>query len=403
MSLELKLIQTPVLQARQVQEDPIGKVYALRDYWDSQTPITISFDIGERTHETKYVLAPESFIKYMSGGDEIFGGYVNDMMFISSKLAQEHPEWAPYVAFKLYSERFVDEGKDNSGKVKHWQALLGTMRLAGMTMSQGESEKFLEAIRPYETTRGFDMLREAYDNFIESGAGDPIEAKRKYLERHHGNRWVNLGRLEESFIDFGRENSGFRNHSEAIFRATGGDTNLDTNYSLASFVRALNTAEIGESIVIPEEYAAFAYALTKECNDVSDLIEFVKDVKLEDTRSNVIRVLPHKERTWEGLSRRLSFGLHRAELAAGEATRMEKERLEGIVYQIGEIGETVRESVENIRSSISIMPFNEVSLQIKNLTGDYQNILDGLDKQSKEAVANLASLEELALTLRASI
>src|SRR3989338_7954260 len=93
----------------------------------------------------------------------------------------------------------------------------GTIRVAGQTMDPNHLYGFLKELQAHERT-GFFELDGEVKRFMKEH-GNLVGGKRKYLEAHHGNVWVTRGRIDEALASLGVNDSGFRNHAEAIMSA----------------------------------------------------------------------------------------------------------------------------------------------------------------------------------------
>ena len=185
--LSLRLERPEGRMLHKLEQDRMGKTYEIVDYWLTHPKQTISIHLRGENQNIPYILAPQSFLNYMAT-DELFGVYAGEMMFISSKLAREHPAWVPLVVLKLRLEKIATPG-DPSGRTKHLEAAFATTRIAGRVLDETEYRSFLDTYRRHESAGYFDLDRELTD-FLASGDGDSLKAKRKYLEAHHHNKWV---------------------------------------------------------------------------------------------------------------------------------------------------------------------------------------------------------------------
>ena len=117
-----------------------------------------------REQPVEFTFAPRSFLDYIAGGDkpkgEKFGAYIGNMVFINSDLQRTNPKWIPYIVTKLWADRLINPGLDTTGRVQHWQSLFGTIRLAGMNLSQPELTEFLSAIGDHDTSGYFALDKE---------------------------------------------------------------------------------------------------------------------------------------------------------------------------------------------------------------------------------------------------
>src|SRR3989344_1917898 len=402
MKLErrLMLLQNQVLLPEMQQSQRMSdRFYNLLDYWNKSEKGKVSFEIDGDKHEIDYTLIPKSFLRYFDEREN-FGGYVADMIFISSEVVEKNPLWLPYIALKLYSERSVDVGLDSSGKVKHWKSLLATMNLAGKTMPREESEKFLRAIEENESSKGFNMLRESYDKFIINSGKDPLEERRKYLERHHENLWVRKGREAEALDDFGYENDGYRNHAEAVIRSIP-NLDVENQYLLAEFLNVLISSKEDSTIEISHPYSSFAYSMTSEGNGLVDLVRFQESES--PSLSDIIYKVSKKDRTLTAISKRISYKLHKAEEHSRRLIQEEKKKLEGIIITLGNANQEMKGEIEKSREMIVNNPFGNIREKLKLLGMDYLGKIKSLERESEEILSNLRGLEDLSKILESRI
>lgn len=381
-----------------LQTDRVGKFYQIIDLWDHCPHERASFTVRGEVHTVEYAFAPPSFLEYLRKGEK-FGCYVADMMFLNAELLHHRVHWIPYIVLKLYCERFVDPGLDETGKVQHYQALFGTIRLAGMTMPRRELEDFLSALMEHDDTGYFDLDHEVR-NFI-GDAGSPREARRRYLERHHGNHWVRLGREEERLPDRFRE-AGFRNHAEVLYQQMSGRSAHDA-YLTAMLVHELVHLESGTPLLVDQSCSRIAYLLTKEMNGLVDLVRFI-DHPTEEPGHNIIVRLRGRQSTWEGLSKRLSYGIHRVERQARELLEGKRHEVTGLLEAANVA--TVRFNTKVLALRQSVPPphlFEETLANLEALSGNWKEELAGFAKLAASMTQTARELDEAADVLLAVI
>ena len=376
----------------------VGKEYEIIDFYQHQPKIKHNLQLGNKSVDIDYVLAPPSFLKYINNGkDEPFGAFIGDMMFINSQTHEKKPEWTKYTLLKLYSMQFINEEKDLTGRVKHWISLDKTIRFLGTQLGQTELLEYLKILDKYESSRYLEMDKEVRD-FIGTD-GDPLLAKRKYLEAHHNNRWVRSGRNEE----FLNENDstlsliGFRNHSQAIL-STLGDILVDEKYLVGNFVREMINIEEGTGVIISPPFNSIAYCLTKEANGVSDLVEFVTPEGMIGSQKDVIIKTKGKRTTWTALSKRISFDIHRAEQKVQQIANDEIARLSKLQDEMERRNTQFNNSLAVIKNE-GIDVLKDSTRRLKTLSGDYSATLSRFSKLSSETVDNLANLEQVSKLL----
>src|SRR3989338_3344276 len=391
MTLEMKIEIAPQTGMRQMLE-PIGKVYEIMDYWQSQPKLEATLRIGEREHKIRYVFAPQSWLDYLVRGER-YGAYLGDMIFINSRLQEQNQDYLPFVLLKLYGEKFVDPGMDKTGRVQHWQSLWATIRVAGQLMDSNRLYSFLSDLQQHESSRFFELDGQV-KRFMEEHRGDLTDAKRRYLDAHHNNLWVARGRNEELFANLGMD-SGFRNHAEAILSSI---KDLDTRelYLATGFVRAMSSIEPDMPVQVGRPFNSYAYALTKKGNGITDLVKFIEE---QGTHENdVISKLPGKMATWSALSKRLSYNIHTAEKRAKELAEKERYRLNDIVIQAGKRTSVFEKELGLIKQMVDLGAegaFSEAKKKLQGITMYGQEITK-LEELSASIAERMRQLEELS-------
>ena len=359
--MSFELIQRLDLSgAMELQQDRIGKIYEIIDYWQHQPKLEARLKIGGEDRKVDYVFAPPSFLNYINPGEK-FGAYLGNMMMVNSELQREHPEWVPYVLLKLYAEKFAGSGHDLSGTAKHWQSLFGTIRTAGAVMNKPQLHTFLETLSRHETSGYFTLDREVQE-FMEREGGNALKGKRRYLDNHRRDKWVTGGRNEEYLTSLGFRDQGFRNHAEAVMTAI---DDLDTRnlYLAAAFMHELSAANPGTPVIISPPCNAFAYALTKKANGMTNLVEFIDDTPRKDHEDVIVR-LPKKMSTWVAVSKRLSYLVHAAENSVRELIKKQKKGVGTLLIGASQTNQTGEVSVQITGNATSL---EELS---KMLTGE---------------------------------
>ena len=309
MKLEL-IINTRNNQTLLTKLDPMGSIYEAFDFWSHQPKLQSIFSFRGEEKSIEYVLAPPSFLNYIAEKEEPFGVHVGDMIFINSHTHQKRPEWTKYIALRLFSSNKIISKSDNPQLNNHWESLYRTTRLMANQMKESDLFEFLDLLNQYDTSEYFDLDVEA-KRFLESSES-LIEAKRKYLEKHHENIWVKRGRDEEFLQSLGFNNRGFKNHAEAILSSSF-DSTIDQQYLYGDFIRKLAFVDIGVPLEISPPFNQFAYTLTKNCNGVSDMIDFITPEALLSTSTDVIIKRKERRRTWNALLKRISYQIHTVE------------------------------------------------------------------------------------------
>lgn len=290
------------------------KVYEAVDYWTVNKKNEQIINFKGEEHGIKYVLAPSSLMSYLFDGEK-FGGYIGEMMFVSAGVYQKKPAWVPLIVMKLFFERFVDEGLDESGRVQHWQSLFASLRVAGVAMDKVELLEFISAVQKEERS-GYFRFDDEVKRFINSAAGDGekdvLVSKRRYLEKHHDNRWVRAGRQEEELVRLAGDSlSFFRSRAEILAQIFVNRGHKEM-YLFAWFVRRLLELSEGDSLKIEPPFNEFAYLLTSQGNNLFDLVEF--ETNHNPSREDVIIRLPGSRSALVAVSKRFSYVLHKQEL-----------------------------------------------------------------------------------------
>lgn len=395
MTLGLTL-RSSLTDRLQLLPSRLGKLYEIMDFWGHATKLNAQFNVGQDEKKFNYVLAPKAFLDYVAdSGNEPFGAYIADMMFVNEDLQRTHPDWIPYVALKLFLERGIDPGRDTSGKVEHWQSLFGTIRVAGMVMNEQQMIEFLAAIKDHDSTQYFDLDKEAKDFFERYKNLTPLEAKRKYLDSHHNNFWVTRGRLDSELKSLAPEIS-FRNVAETIYFEFGKNLLIHDLYNTSCFVREMIASPAGEPIEVSSPFNHIAYHFTKEANNVSDLVTFVEQE--EPIRNGDIIIKESgKQASWVALGKRLSYQISCTERATRQLVEAEKTKLDGIVAVAQYAESRFASSIEQTKALIQTPgSLQEAKDRLLRLRGDYSNQVAAISDLTNQVTTNLDNLEELS-------
>lgn len=393
---------TDILARLEIVPDYLGKVYEMIDYWDSQPKLELTLNLRGQDQVIQFVYAPPAFLDYIEPG-ELFGAYLGNMIFINSEIGEKHPDWVPYIVLKLWSERYVDQGLDETGRVKHMQSLWATIRFAGTSMQADQLREFLEVLIKHDRS-GYFKLDEEVRSFIEKGGGDPKTAKRQYLENHHDNLWVVRGRFDEDLVSaFGISAfDGYRNHAEAIMSVLG---ELETKdlYTAAVFLHQLARLEPGTEVVICPPFNAFAYALTKDCNGFTDLIKFA-DWNEGKPGEDLICRLPSNRKTWQALSKRISYRIHKAEEKVRALISGEQKRLSEAVSQADLANQEIARVMDQAQTMIAKPDgFDQARTMLLSAGSDFQQTIAALQRVSTTTSENLQRLSDISRVLAAQI
>jgi hypothetical protein len=395
------------LETVQYLTDPLGKVYQLIDFWlvNKAFRKKIKLEVDGEVHEIEFLLAPSQLLSSLTPGEK-FGLYIGNMMQISSEVAKKRPDWVKYIAIKLHAEKFVDRGLDKSGRAKHYESMFKTIRLAGATMDENELREFISVVIPEDRSEYFKFDHEVQE--FMSRNGDPsdddklLEVKRQYLDKHHHNLWVNRGRNQEFLAQHGFT-SGYRNHAEALYSCLI-DTAIDSIYLAGYFIRSLMNTGEGQRILITPPLNAFAYALTKECNGVSDIVRFVEAPRQNMSEDNIIRVRG-KTKTLVALLKRLSFRIHQSELAVRDLMDSERLHLNQVITLTQKVNTEFDTTLTTASTSLELRsdPFEGSILALQEQAGEWTEEITRLSSVASAITANVARLQKLSSTLKQAI
>lgn len=385
-----------ISQVQRLEPNRMGKIYELMDFYEHQPKSEFTLNINNQEHKINYVFAPQSFLNYIKGSTEPFGASIGDMIFINSKLQENNPNWIPYIVGKLYAEKHIDPGLDESGKAVHWEALSRTIRVAGAKMNQRELVDFLEQTKEYETTGYFEFDGEVKE-FLDRYGGDPTKAKREYLERHHGNRWVRSGRLEEQLNSIGFKNSAFQNGAEAVMTSLSG-LEKGVLYYASDFIQQMARVDPGTPVIITEHFIPIAYAMTSDVNGKTDLVKFC-NYGTPKKGEDIIVKTPGKQQTWTALGKRVSYNIHKQEQQVRNMITQNSLGLDLILIDTNNLNHQVQQQLiesKNYLTNPTAVNFNEVMQQLATLGQSYRQKLEEMNKSSQAIVQNIANLEDLS-------
>ncbi|MCX6739932.1 MAG: hypothetical protein NTZ49_01740 [Candidatus Parcubacteria bacterium] len=405
MSIKLELSMRPIpttVQRLEIVPDYLGKVYELIDYWESQPKCEVKLMIRGKEETISFVYAPPSLLSYIHDG-EAFGAYLGNMFFINANIGEKRPYWSPYILLKLWSEKYIDEGLDETGKVKHLQSLWATIRFAGTQMQENELREFLSALMKHERS-GYFKLDQEVRSFIENGGGDPKEAKRKYLENHHKNLWVVRGRIEEDLVSaFGiAAFDGYRNHAEAIISVVG-ELDEKNLYIMAVFLHHLATLDPGVELIVQPPFSALAYTLTRDCNGFVDLVKFLDDPQCR-AGEDVICRLPSNRKTWQALSKRITYRICKAEEKVRALIASEQKRLAETLNTATQANQQFEQQMAVAQTALARVDGFDAAKNILQEAGTkFQQDIETLSSVSKITSQNLAQLNHLRMILDSQV
>lgn len=402
MTLQIRqeLIQIPGLETKlRLVHDPMGRQYDIFDYWEHQPKHEVTLTTSEGPRQVQFVYAPPSWLNYVSRGEK-FGAYVGDMMFISSDQKLVKPDWVPFIIVKLYGERFLEQGLDESGRAKHYESLFRTIRAAAARMDESGLHEFLSVLVKHDRERYFELDAEARE-FLERNGGDPKGARRAYLDRHHGNKWVGRGRLDEQLMDMGCSLvEGYRNHAEAVLDSFG-DLDARDLYLAAQFIHTLNAVEPEVPVVLEPPYTSFAFNLTKDGNGKVDLVRF--RVPASPGEDIVVKV-KSRQPTWTALGKRFSYRIHKVEESVGKLISTAKQSLDGILIEAKRVHESYALQIAEVKTMVSERrELPKAQELFKRISGEYAPRAKLMDEVTQAAAQNLRNLEELSELLRDAI
>ena len=381
------------------QQNRMNKAYEIMDYYDRRKPLSVTIHFRGEDHVVEYVLAPKSFISYITPGEE-FGIHVYGMILVSFEIAHEHPGWVYYIVAKLFLESFVDEGLDKTGRVKHFVSLMTTIRVAGVKMSEEELVEFLERMIAGERTNYFEIDCEV-KKFL-GDVKDPDSRRQRrieYLGRHHRNFWVRLGREAEELDDLGYDPCGYRNYAEAAFRSL--ESDVASMFLAATLIRQIAQLCQGAIVLIPRQHIKVSYALTYEGS--GGRVKIVRILE-ETSDGDIIEKLGHNK-TWYALVKRLSYGIHQTELRVERVIEARRQDLNQAI-SLGkeknvEIGREIAVLREQIREKSQ--PFESAVEKLRKMSGNWQNEVANIASLSNQLSSTLSDLNSLQEALAEAI
>ncbi|MEW5997048.1 MAG: hypothetical protein AB1657_05685 [Candidatus Micrarchaeota archaeon] len=310
-----------------VREHPLLELTA---FYDRANKITVALTDPKtgKSAQTDFVVAPSRLLDYVKGG-EPYGVSVADMIFVSDRTPEK---FIPLVVFKLFMERFVDPGLDETGRAKHLKAAFDAIRLAPFAgLSLSEMAEFINILIAHDPSGVIKA-----DPIVQKYLGIPpwrVPERAKYLEAHHAHWRVRHSRefaallstfnCERMFRDFHVSKADL-----VLFNATHANP-----YLLGAFIRRASTIPLGMPFVVDEAMSAPAYALTEgECG--VDLIRFIEG---RPDRTNVVIRYGGEfatERTWTALVTRVETGLLLLERRIDERVAQLQGRVKAVTDQI---------------------------------------------------------------------
>ncbi len=395
--LELSLSMVPVQNARQIQtikprmefqqQHPLLELVAI---YERATPLKLNLKDNRsgKTIEVEYVIAPRRLMDYVKEG-EPYGISVADMIFISDKTPLN---LAPIVAFKLFEERFIDPGLDETGRIKHLRSALDSIKLATiMDLPPLEVKVFVDALVTHDPTGiiAADPLIKRYMSM--STWKSPERAK--FLAAHHANWRVRHSRQLGGFLaSFEKARRHFRD-----FRIAKADMILnrarDVNpYLLGHFIRTASTVPLEIPFEVDRVMSGPAYALTREICGI-DLIRFVQEPLLVGGVNNVVRSNRETliEKTWRSLVTRIEHGLLKLEGRVDKKIATLRDKMDDITIEVESKTQEVSKAIEVIRSQ----PEADATADVIDLSDASRKFVVRAKKALTDLQEKLSVLEEL--------
>jgi hypothetical protein len=396
LRLGIEIVQIQALNGKMMlsfEQNRMNKAYEIVDYYDRKRPLSITIHFRGEDHIVEYVLAPKSFLNYITPGEH-FGIYAYGMILVSSEIAYEHPGWVYYIVAKLFLEPFVDEGLDKTGRAKHFASLMTTIRVAGVKMPQAELVEFLEKMMAEEQSHYFEIDGEV-KKFLED-AKDPDSRRRRrleYLSHHHRNFWVRLGREAEELDRLGYDPAGYRNLAEAAYRSL--ESDVASMFLAATLIRQIAELGQGAIILIPRQHIKVSYALTYEGS--GGRVEIIRILE-ETSEGDIVEKLGHNK-TWHALVKRLSHGIHQTELRVEKVIEARRQDLNQTINLGKERNVEIGREIAVLREEIArkSQPFESAAEKLRKLSGNWQNevaSLASLSEQLSSTLVDLSSLQE---------
>ena len=398
----MEMVQVPMISGRRMmsfEQNRMNKAYEVMDYYDRRKPLSVTVHFRGEDHVVEYILAPKSFISYITPGEE-FGIHVYGMILVSSEIAHEHPGWVYYIVAKLFLEGFVDQGLDQTGRVKHFVSLMTTIRVAGVKMSEEELVEFLERMIASEQTNYFEIDGEV-KKFL-GDAKDPDSRRRRrieYLGRHHRNFWVRLGREAEELDNLGYDPCGYRNHAEAAFRSL--ESDVASMFLAATLIRQIAQLCQGAIILIPRQHIKVSYALTYEGS--GGRVEIVRILE-ETSDGDIIEKLGHNK-TWHALVKRLSYGIYQTELRVERVIEARRQDLNQAISLGKEKSSEISREIAVLREQVAakVQPLEFAAERLRKMSGKWQNEVANIASLSDQLSSTLSDLNSLQEALAEAV
>ncbi|MFH0737818.1 MAG: hypothetical protein V1827_04535, partial [Candidatus Micrarchaeota archaeon] len=288
-------------------------------FYDRAKPMEISIKderTGKEVH-VSYVIAPHRLMDYVHEG-EPFGVHTHDMIFVSDRTP---PRMVPVVVMKLFEERFIDPGLDETGRVQHVIAAIDSLRFAELFgLTRDEIRSFVEKLIERDPSGMLEL-----DPGIRKYLGAPswkVPEKAAYLEAHMADWRVRRSKAMSGVL--ASDETGQRCFRD--FRVSKADLILAkvshvNPYLLGQFIRRASTIPLGMHFEVDGVMSGPAYALSQdECG--VDLIRFL-GTGAEERSNTVVRSSGENkvESTWRSLVVRVESGL--LTLERGVEKRME--------------------------------------------------------------------------------
>lgn len=370
------------------------KIMDMLAFWLGHDHINISIELKEGKFEAEFVIAPVSFIRQIEKKEK-YGIYCGGMVFVSEEIYKNHPNWVPYIALKAV---FYGKETDGSEVDIHWRSLEKAIKLAEITMSSEEYQEFLAAIRNDERTGYFEAgARTKEIMAVSKSSGDNgnavrrlREAKEKYLENHHHNKWVRIARISEDLRSISVLSRGESfNHAESIYRLLMADGRTCSNaYLAASFIKFLLQLGEGDTVELDADLSPIAYVLTKECNGLADLVFF--DDSTFALGKNKIMVNVKRQRTLKALETRLLYGLMETKRRIYPLLDKCKAEFGSQVLKTDNVKSEIAVAMERLSRLVSMPAISDDAALILGSIGGWENELQEI-KRSQVLLSDTAA------------
>ncbi|MFH1631610.1 MAG: hypothetical protein ABIA47_01110 [bacterium] len=289
MQIGVRTVQKLDMQALQESAaNALIRIWETAHHW--------SVNLGEEHGVVEFVLCDQKYLEAFMPG-EMYGLYFGHMIFISTKTPER---WIPFVALHEWAEYNISKeqkpGEDPSGLAKHWQALFGEIRAAGLTMTETEFGMYIQWRQSVERTRYFELDEDVKAYIARVRARG--EARTQLTATGWTRKSIRSAAVSR-LVGYGAAYDMGASHSDLLIIeiANSGHSASDIFAALSYFAYV----DIGKIVPVPSEFSAVLHFLNAEVRrPVLDIIEEDKVNYLVRHRSGRTR------KTVEAVMRRLA-------------------------------------------------------------------------------------------------